>query len=111
LARAYRTARGRSGIFLVVCPTTVLHHWLKEMHRWTPALRCVVLHSISKTGAELSGLGERGIEVALRRLQRSPSTLGLVVVVSYEGLRKVPCDDATIHRPASRHPQPTHPHF
>ena len=76
LARSFQQARGKSGIFLVVCPATVLHHWLKEMHMWCPALRCVIMHSVSKTGSELHNLGEDGIELVLRRLQRSVDTKG-----------------------------------
>lgn len=48
-----------SSIFLVVCPATVIHHWLRELHVWAPLMRCVVLHSISATGGELSRLGEQ----------------------------------------------------
>lgn len=40
-------------MFIVVCPATVLYHWLQEMHRWAPFLRAVVLHSISSTACEL----------------------------------------------------------
>jgi len=49
-----------NAMFLVVCPATVLHHWLKEMHSWAPTLRAMVLHSISRTGAELLKLGDAG---------------------------------------------------
>ena len=76
LARSFQQARGKSGIFLVVCPATVLNHWLKEMHMWCPALRCVIMHHVSKTGSELHNLGEDGIELVLRRLQRSVDTQG-----------------------------------
>jgi SNF2 family DNA or RNA helicase len=44
-------------IFVVVCPATVLHHWLQEFHAWTPFLRTVVLHSISATASELLRIG------------------------------------------------------
>ena len=80
--------RGNSAIFLIVCPATVLFHWLKELHRWVPSLRAVVIHSISKTGSELASLGEAGVEMALRRLQRSDITRGLVAITTYDGLRK-----------------------
>ena len=80
--------RSDSAIFLIVCPATVLFHWLKELHRWAPSLRAVVIHSISKTGSELASLGEAGVEMALRRLQRSNITRGLVAITTYDGLRK-----------------------
>lgn len=60
LARKQRKVRRKNGVFLVVCPATVLQHWLKEFHRWVPAIRCVIMHSISKTGAELQQLAESG---------------------------------------------------
>jgi SNF2-related domain len=65
LARKQRKQRKKNGIFLVVCPATVLQHWLKEFHRWVPAVRCVIMHSISKTGAELQQLAESGERHAL----------------------------------------------
>jgi SNF2 family DNA or RNA helicase len=60
LSRLYRQQQGRSGIFLIVCPATVLQHWLKELRRWVPEMRCVIMHTISKTGGELHKLGEEG---------------------------------------------------
>jgi SNF2 family DNA or RNA helicase len=48
------------GIFLVVCPATVLQHWLKEMHFWAPYMRTGVLHSISSTGKALCSLSGKG---------------------------------------------------
>jgi SNF2 family DNA or RNA helicase len=48
------------GIFLVVCPATVLQHWLKEMHFWAPFMRTGVLHSISSTGKALCSLSGKG---------------------------------------------------
>lgn len=56
-------AEGRptnSAIFIVVCPATVLHHWLQEFHRWSPFMRAVVLHSISATASELLKVGNEG---------------------------------------------------
>ncbi len=37
---------------LVVCPATVLRQWCNEFHRWWPALRVMILHSI---GSGMSG--------------------------------------------------------
>ena len=65
LSRKHRKLRGKNGIFLVVCPATVLQHWLKEFHRWVPALRVIIMHSISKTGAEVQQLTESGVLVKL----------------------------------------------
>lgn len=52
-----------------------------------PAIRCVIMHSISKTGSELQSLSEAGIEYVLRKIQRFEGTQGLVVLITYEGLR------------------------
>lgn len=46
-------------IFLIVCPATVLQHWLKEMHQWAPIVRTGILHSISSTGKQLSSLSAK----------------------------------------------------
>jgi len=54
-----RPRENASGIFLVLCPATLLRHWLKELHRWSPNLRTVILHDISKTGAEVSKRTEK----------------------------------------------------
>ena len=64
LSRKQRKLRKKNGIFLVVCPATVLQHWLKEFHRWVPAIRCVIMHSISRTGAEVQQLAESGVFTA-----------------------------------------------
>lgn len=39
LARKQRKLRKKNGIFLVVCPATVLQHWLKEFHHWVGYLK------------------------------------------------------------------------
>ena len=87
--RTRETTQGKdSGIFLIVSPATVIHHWLRELHKWVPSMRTVVIHSISKTGQELARLGEKGVEFALRRLQKDAKTRGLVAIITYEGLRR-----------------------
>lgn len=69
---------------LVVCPATLLHHWLREMHTWAPSLRVVIMHAMSPTFLELSQLGD-GAMRGLRKLLRSPDPL--VVLTSYDGVR------------------------
>lgn len=34
--------------FLVVSPASVLKHWIREIHHWSPRLRACVFHGISK---------------------------------------------------------------
>lgn len=53
-----------SAAFLIICPATVLQHWLNELHRWAPGLRVGVLHSISSTGRQLVALkASRKLEI------------------------------------------------
>ncbi|XP_059174899.1 DNA excision repair protein ERCC-6-like [Physella acuta] len=41
------------GPSIIVCPTTVMHQWLKEFHKWWPDFRVAILHSSgSFTGSE-----------------------------------------------------------
>ena len=47
-------------VFLIVCPATVLQHWLKEMRQWVPEMRTVIMHSISQTGGEVHKLSNQG---------------------------------------------------
>lgn len=50
----------RQAMFLIICPATVLQHWLREMHRWAPLMRTGVFHTISTTGKELGSLASTG---------------------------------------------------
>ncbi|TRY63996.1 hypothetical protein TCAL_00795 [Tigriopus californicus] len=51
-----RIGSGNSfGPILIVCPTTVMHQWVKEFHKWWPMFRVAVLHeSGSHTGSRQS---------------------------------------------------------
>ena len=33
------------GPTLIICPATVMHQWVKEMHTWWPVARVAVMHS------------------------------------------------------------------
>jgi hypothetical protein len=97
-------------LMLVVCPATVLQHWLDEFHHWAPHLRVVLLHSISESYSELQQLGGEGIYRALNKIAKSRpaagfldeengSTVnfdanvdahsGVVCITTYEGLRRL----------------------
>lgn len=89
--------RDGGGIFLIVAPATVLHHWLNEMHRWCPLMRTVIFHDISPTGSILNKKSEKVIEAAIRRLQLDNTTrnnnttihgTGLSIIITYDGLRR-----------------------
>jgi len=88
LGRLKRKRHKSTGIFLIVCPATLLQHWLNEMHKWEPTMRTVILHGISKTGGELMQFGERGVDFILRKLQREESTRALTLLVTYEGVKR-----------------------
>jgi len=106
-------SKSDKAIFAIVCPATILHHWLQEMHHWCPFIRTVVLHAASPTAAELLRVGNDGetccaylsklsiipydasllypvgIMKVLNNLINKPSTrYGLAVIMTYEGMRK-----------------------
>ncbi|ANB12861.1 DNA-dependent ATPase RAD26 [Sugiyamaella lignohabitans] len=59
---------------LVVCPATVMKQWVNEFHRWWPALRVVILHSI---GSGMDPTKEQQMEEALIDLDPDdPLTVG-----------------------------------
>ena len=33
-------------IFLIVCPVTVLPHWVSEWHKWVPFMRILTMHTV-----------------------------------------------------------------
>ena len=46
---------GGLGPVIIVCPTTVMHQWVKEFHTWWPDFRVAILHSSgSFTGSEVT---------------------------------------------------------
>ena len=51
--------RSRLGLTLIVCPTTVMHQWVKEFQNWWPPFRVSILHdSGSFSGSKLSLIQE-----------------------------------------------------
>lgn len=89
--------RGAAPLFLIVCPATVLTHWLAELRRWAPGMRSVLLHSLSATGKEVLLLDARDMVHVLKRLRRNPNpnpssggstSCGVAVVTTYETLRR-----------------------
>lgn len=47
---------------IIVCPATVMRQWVNEFHRWWPALRVVILHSI---GSGMDAAKESNFEKSL----------------------------------------------
>ncbi|XP_014291598.1 DNA excision repair protein ERCC-6 [Halyomorpha halys] len=40
------------GPTLIVCPTTVMHQWVREFHKWYPPLRVAILHESGTYGGK-----------------------------------------------------------
>lgn len=62
---------------LVVCPATVVAHWVRELTTWHPQLRVLALHTSARTGAtprQIIGVVSAG-------------GAGHILVTTYEGLR------------------------
>lgn len=105
-----KSTQGTHPHMLVVCPATVLQHWLSEFHHWAPRLRVVILHSISDCYLQLQSLGGRGVHRALHKISKSGDErnrrrkvngessevsseidvhCGVVCITTYEGLRRL----------------------
>ncbi|KAL1117403.1 hypothetical protein AAG570_004729 [Ranatra chinensis] len=66
------------GPSLIVCPTTVMHQWVREFHTWFPPLRVAILHDSGTYGGRVKGQLVRAIH----------SRRNGVIITSYEGLVK-----------------------
>lgn len=78
----------RQAMFLIVCPATVMVHWVKEMHRWAPTMRTGILHTISTTGKEMLSLNPADLGRVLKTLRRSELSDGITIITSYETMRR-----------------------
>ncbi|XP_070580138.1 DNA excision repair protein ERCC-6-like [Ptychodera flava] len=63
------------GPVLIVCPTTVMHQWLKEFHAWYPSFRVAIFHD--------SGSYSGSKQALVYDVVKSRS----VLVTSYSGIR------------------------
>lgn len=63
---------------LLVCPGSVLFHWVREFHKWCPDLRVIVLH---RAGTALSVMSHQEII-------SSVADKGGVIILTYEALRQ-----------------------
>ncbi|GFR85602.1 DNA excision repair protein ERCC-6-like [Elysia marginata] len=62
------------GPTIIICPTTVMHQWLKECHKWWPEFRVAILHSSGSYSGSQSEL-VRSIAKGFGILITSYSTL------------------------------------
>lgn len=46
-------------VFLVVCPPTVLHHWLREMRQWEATMRTIIIHGMTRESNLMSDSSTR----------------------------------------------------
>ena len=67
---------------LVIVPATLLGHWLRELRRWCPLLRSVVVHSSSQT------MANRSLYSVLGQCKKNGRFD--VIITTYEGFRKDP---------------------
>ncbi|CAM9824223.1 unnamed protein product [Ectocarpus sp. 12 AP-2014] len=70
---------------LILCPATVLSHWMAELHVWAPQLRVVVLHRCVQAFNAVSGNSGK-LRALIRRILGWPE---VVVVASYEGMKSL----------------------
>lgn len=66
---------------LVVCPATVVAHWVRELTTWHPQLRVFTMHAASRTITSGSATSSQIVRAAVA------GGAGHVLVTTYEGLR------------------------
>ena len=66
---------------LVVCPATVVAHWVRELTTWHPQLRVFALHSSSRTVASAIATPRQIVNATVSDSE------GHVLVTTYEALR------------------------
>jgi hypothetical protein len=68
--KAITTPVKKQPMFLIICPATVLSHWLTELHFWAPHMRSCIYHTISATGKAMGTMTPDGKEtlVLLQRI-------------------------------------------
>ena len=66
---------------LVVCPATVVAHWVRELTTWHPQLRVFTMHAASRTITSGSATPSQIVRAAVA------GGAGHVLVTTYEGLR------------------------
>ncbi|CAM9862204.1 unnamed protein product [Scytosiphon promiscuus] len=84
---AFLGALGASRIMrraLILCPATVLSHWMAELHVWAPQLRVVILHRCVQAFNTVAGSSAGKLRALIRRILGWPD---VVVVTSYEGMK------------------------
>ncbi|GMR47824.1 hypothetical protein PMAYCL1PPCAC_18019 [Pristionchus mayeri] len=67
------------GPSLLVCPATLLHQWVKEMHQWHPLCRVAILHSCGS---------HRGSNSTLINKMASARSSGSLLITSYSTFYK-----------------------
>ena len=69
--------RGLLHTVLIVCPGSVLFHWVREFHKWSPTLRIIVLHT---AGTALSFKTRNQVLTEVKNT-------GGIILCTYEALR------------------------
>ena len=67
---------GNDGAILIVCPATMIHQWVSELHKWWPPFRVAVLHS--------SGSSTQRVGIIREIAKAGP---GNILITTYAALR------------------------
>lgn len=63
---------------LIVCPGSVLFHWIRTCHHWAPNLRVVLYHRMA---------GSASLKSIVRLVRSQSSSRPIVVIMTYDALR------------------------
>jgi superfamily II DNA or RNA helicase len=71
---------------LIVCPATVISHWVRELTTWWPPLRVLVLHD---SGDAFSAAGGRADKAATRRaVVQTVLASNAILITTYDAVRQ-----------------------
>uniref|UniRef100_H3HD47 DNA excision repair protein n=1 Tax=Phytophthora ramorum TaxID=164328 RepID=H3HD47_PHYRM len=85
LGSLHRARRLRT--VLLLCPASVLLQWVRELHKWVPWMRVVLLHA-SGTGVNTSFSNGEAEDAGYPGMRDDASTGGGVVISTYENVRQ-----------------------
>lgn len=72
------------GTSIIICPATLIYQWVKELHKWFPLVKVIVIHNSTNTSSKEV---YRQIENSLKSKCEDESMLGIIVVTTYARVR------------------------
>jgi DNA excision repair protein ERCC-6 len=78
---------GRVHVMLLACPASVLLQWVRELHKWYPPLRVVLLHG-SGSGVTSAGRTYEQLVNEVTIPRDDERNTGGIIVTTYENLRQ-----------------------